>query len=119
MGQNTLRHTLLIYGRECYGFRCLASEQQTDFILARLDYGKFRDVIHFATDTKARMVLLGDFHNTASSFAIYPDVIVFVITMTTDIGPKYRSHGHRSKDTNARSPSTSHILKRLGYAGVA
>ena len=34
------------------------------------------------------MVLLGDFHNTASSFAIHPDVIVFVKTMTTNNGPQ-------------------------------
>jgi hypothetical protein len=46
-----IRRDKIIYGRECYGFRCLSPEQQTDFILARLDYGKIRQVIQFATDT--------------------------------------------------------------------
>jgi hypothetical protein len=83
-----IRRDKIIYGRECYGFRCLSPEQQTDFILARLDYGKIRQVIQFATDTKARMVLLGDFHDTASMFALHPEVIAFVKTMTTANGPQ-------------------------------
>jgi hypothetical protein len=70
------------YGRECYGFRCLSEEQQTDFILERLDFTKLGDVIRHAKDTEARMVLLGDFHDSASKFAIHPDIIVFVKTFT-------------------------------------
>ena len=83
-----IRRDKIIYSRECYGFRCLSHEQQTDFILARLDYGKIRQVIQFATDTKARLVLLGDFHDTASIIALHPEVIAFVKTMTTANGPQ-------------------------------
>ena len=74
-----------IYGRECYGFRCLAREQQVDFVTARLNFSKISSVIRYATSTKARMVLLGDFPSSDSSFAIHPDIIVFVKTMKNTI----------------------------------
>ena len=56
-----IKQDIPIYGRECYGFRCLAREQQVDFVTARLNFNIISSVIRYATSTKAAWYYLETF----------------------------------------------------------
>jgi hypothetical protein len=102
-----IKRDIPVYARECYGFRCLNREQQVDFAMTRLDFNKITSVIRYATSTKARMVLLGDFPRSSAQYAIHPEVIVFVKTMKTN----HRTWEVECDSTEARTPMIGPLAK--------
>jgi hypothetical protein len=69
----------------------ISTEIMTKFAEARLGFSKIQDVININTSLMHRIVLPGDFPNSASNYAQYPGIITFAkeITGPDEIAPRY------------------------------
>ena len=86
-----IRKDIELYKREASRFRMISPETMTKFAEARLGFSKIQDVINIYTSLMHRIVLPGDFPNSASNYAQYPGIINFAkeITGPDEIEPRY------------------------------
>ena len=79
------------YKTEASRFRMLSPGVMSKFAESRLGFSKLQDVINIYKSLMQRIVLLGDFPNSASNYVQYPDIITFAkkITEPNDIEPRF------------------------------
>ena len=99
------------YKREASRFRMISTENMTKFAESRLGLSKIQDLINIYTSLTYRIVLPGDFPNSASNYAQYPNIITFAkeITGPNDTEPRYI---YVDPDT-AATPGPGHIAKTI------
>ena len=75
--EKEIKEDIELYKREASRFRMLSNNVMTQFAESRFGLSKLQEVINIYTSLMKRIVLPGDFPNSASNYAQFPGIITF------------------------------------------